>query len=258
MGGGSDDKPADDYKIPNLPEYSAGELLKMEKEVSGLYLSGHPLDAYRTQIAQIATCTIAQLLGEDAKQFDNQTVTFVCTIVKNKIMTTKSNTLMAFTTVEDLTGSMEMIVFPRILAECRAALQENAVVVANGRVSVKEDEAARLLVEGVQPIDSYDPNKNFGMNRVERVKRETSGGGAAGYFLTVPARDCPEMHKVENLLCNIFDGGTVKVYFRFLDTGKAVLARHMAIKDDPLLRTELERILGKNCVKVQDIEQSAK
>ena len=258
MGGGSDDKPADDYKIPNLPEYSAGELLKMEKEVSGLYLSGHPLDAYRAQIAQIATCTIAQLLGEDAKQFDNQTVTFVCTIVKNKIMTTKSNTLMAFTTVEDLTGSMEMIVFPRILAECRAALQENAVVVANGRVSVKEDEAARLLVEGVQPIDSYDPNKNFGMNRVERVKRETSGGGAAGYFLTVPARDCPEMHKVENLLCNIFDGGTVKVYFRFRDTGKAVLARHMAIKDDPLLRTELERILGKNCVKVQDIEQSAK
>ena len=258
MGGGSDDKPADDYKIPNLPEYSAGELLKMEKEVSGLYLSGHPLDAYRAQIAQIATCTIAQLLGEDAKQFDNQTVTFVCTIVKNKIMTTKSNTLMAFTTVEDLTGSMEMIVFPRILAECRAALQENAVVVANGRVSVKEDEAARVLVEGVQPIDSYDPNKTFGMNRVERVKRETSGGGAAGYFLTVPARDCPEMHKVENLLCNIFDGGTVKVYFRFLDTGKAVLARHMAIKDDPLLRTELERILGKNCVKVQDIEQSAK
>ena len=230
----------------------------MEKEGSGLYLSGHPLDAYRAQIAQIATCTIAQLLGEDAKQFDNQTVTFVCTIVKNKIMTTKSNTLMAFTTVEDLTGSMEMIVFPRILAECRAALQENAVVVANGRVSVKEDEAARLLVEGVQPIDSYDPNKNFGMNRVERVKRETSGGGAAGYFLTVPARDCPEMYKVENLLCNIFDGGTVKVYFRFLDTGKAVLARHMAIKDDPLLRTELERILGKNCVKVQDIEQSAK
>ena len=72
-------------------------------------------------------------------------------------MTTKSNTLMAFTTVEDLTGSMELLVFPRILAECRAALQENAVVVASGRVSVKEDEAARLIVEGVQSIDTYDP-----------------------------------------------------------------------------------------------------
>ena len=173
-------------------------------------------------------------------------------------MTTKSNTLMAFTTVEDLTGSMELLVFPRILAECRAALQENAVVVANGRVSVKEDEAARLIVEGVQPIETYDPDKNFGMNRVERVKRETSGGGAAGYFLTVPSRDSAQMHKVENLLCNIFDGGTVRVYFRFQDTGRAMLARHMAVKDDPLLRAELERILGKDCVKVQDVEHSAK
>ena len=258
MGGGEDEKPANDYKVPNLPEYSASDLLKMEKEVSGLYLSGHPLDAYRAQIAQVSTCTIAQLLGEDAKQFDNQTVTLVCTIVKNKIMTTKSNTLMAFTTVEDLTGSMELLVFPRILAECRAALQENAVVVANGRVSVKEDEAARLIVEGVQPIETYDPAKNFGMNRVERVKRETSGGGAAGYFLTVPSRDSTQMHKVENLLCNIFDGGTVRVYFRFQNTGRAMLARHMAVKDDPLLRAELERILGKDCVKVQDVEHSAK
>ena len=258
MGGGADEKPANDYKVPNLPEYSASDLLKMEKEVSGLYLSGHPLDAYRAQIAQVSTCTIAQLLGEDAKQFDNQTVTLVCTIVKNKIMTTKSNTLMAFTTVEDLTGSMELLVFPRILAECRATLQENAVVVANGRVSVKEDEAARLIVEGVQPIETYDPGKNFGMNRVERVKRETSGGGAAGYFLTVPSRDSAQMHKVENLLCNIFDGGTVRVYFRFQDTGRAMLARHMAVKDDPLLRAELERILGKDCVKVQDVEHSAK
>ena len=255
---GGNEKPADDYKVPELPEYAASELLKMEKEVSGLYLSGHPLDAYRSQIAQVSTCTIAQLLGEDAKQFDNQNVTLVCTIVRNKIMTTKSNTLMAFTTVEDLTGSMELLVFPRILAECRAALQENAVVVASGRVSVKEDEAARLIVEGVQSIETYDPAQSFGRNRVERVKRETSGGGAAGYFLTVPARDCPQMHKVENLLCNIFDGGTVKVYFRFRDTGKAMLARHMAVRDDPLLRAELERILGKDCVKIQNIEQSAK
>jgi len=230
----------------------------MEKEVSGLYLSGHPLDAYREQIAKISTCTIAQLQGEEAKQFDNQTVTILCTVVKNKIMTTKSNTLMAFTTIEDLTGTMELLVFPRVLAECRAALQENAVVVANGRVSVKEEEAARLIVEGVQPIDTYDPSKSFGKNRVERVQRETSSQGASGYFLTVPSRECPQMHRVENLLCNIFDGGTVKVYFRFCDTGQKVLARHMAVKDDPLLRAELERILGKECVKVQGVTQHAK
>ena len=258
MMGGEEEQAATDYKIPNTPEYPASELLKMEKEVSGLYLSGHPLDAYRPQIRQISTCTIADLQGEEARRFDNQNVTILCTVVKNKIMTTKSNTLMAFTTVEDLTGAMELLIFPRVLAECRAALQENAVVVANGRVSVKEEEAARLIVEGVQPIESYDPSKSFGKNRVEKVRRETSGGEATGYFLTVPSRQCPEMHRVENLLCNIFDGGTVKVYFCFADTGQKALARHMAVKDDPLLRAELERILGKEHVKVQIAEQNAK
>lgn len=258
MSGESREQAANDYKVPKLSEYPTSELLKMEKEVSGLYLSGHPLDAYREQIAKISTCTIAQLQGEDAKRFDNQTVTILCTVVKNKVMTTKSNTLMAFTTIEDLTGTMELLVFPRVLAECRAALQENAVVVAQGRVSVKEDEAARLIVEGVQPIDSYDPEKSFGRNRVDRVQKEMHAEGAAGYFLTVPGRDCPEMHRVENLLCNIFDGGTVKVYFRFADTGQKVLARHMAVKDDPLLRAELVRILGQDCVKVRETDNHAK
>ena len=258
MSGESQEPAINDYKVPPMQEYPTGDLLKMEKEVSGLYLSGHPLDAYREQIAKISTCTIAQLQGDDAKQFDNQNVTILCTVVKNKVMTTKSNTLMAFTTIEDLTGTMELLVFPRVLAECRAALQENAVVVAHGRVSVKEEEAARLIVEGVQPIETYDPNKSFGRNRVDRVQKETRGEGVAGYFLTVPARDCAEMHRVENLLCNIFDGGTVKVYFLFADTGKKAWARHMAVKDDPLLRAELVRILGPEHVKVQGMDQHAK
>lgn len=258
MSGETAEPAGNDYKVPKLSEYPSGELLKMEKEVSGLYLSGHPLDAYREQIAKISTCTVAQLQGEDARQFDEKNVTLLCTVVKNKVMTTKSNTLMAFTTIEDLTGSMGLLVFPRVLAECRAALQENAVVVANGRVSVKEEEAARLIVEGVQPIETYDPSKSFGSNRAERVQREKSGEGASGYFLTVPSLHCAEMHRVENLLCNIFDGGTVKVYFRFADSGKKALARHMAVKDDPLLRAELVRILGAEHVKVQTGSADAK
>ena len=253
-----DAAPANEFRVPDMPEYSTSELLKMEKEVSGLYLSGHPLDAYRAQISQISTCTVAQLQGEDARQFDNQQVTLVCIVVKNKIMTTKSNTLMAFTTVEDLTGTMELLIFPRVLADCRATLQENAVIVAHGRVSVKEEEAARLVVDGIQPIDSYDPAATFGRNRVQRVQREVSGEGVSGYFLTVPSRQCPEMHKVENLLCNIFDGGTAKVYFRFADTGKKMLARHMAVVDDPLLRAELAQILGADNVKVQNLPNPAK
>lgn len=84
MAGAEEAPQNDDYQVPNLREYDSGELLKMEKEVSGLYLSGHPLDAYREKIEKISTCTIAQLQGENARDFDNQTVTLVCTVVKTR------------------------------------------------------------------------------------------------------------------------------------------------------------------------------
>lgn len=242
-----------DFKVPALAEYPAAELLKMEKEVSGLYLSGHPLDAYRTQIEQVATCSIARLMGEDAKEFDNKTVTILCTVVKNKVMTTKSNTLMAFTTVEDLTGTMELLVFPRVLANCRAVLQENAVIIASGRASVKEDEGTRLIVEDVMSIHDYDPAKTFGENRVRRVI-EQQKPEIVGLWLLVPSQKSREMAKIENLLRNIFDGQT-RVFFKFEDTGQRMLApQSMWANDHPLLRAELERILGKEHVK----EQTAK
>lgn len=251
MMGGGDTAPVNDYKVPRMAEFSTAELLKMEKEVSGLYLSGHPLDAYREQIARVSTCTIAQILGENGKSLDNQTVTILCTVVRNRLMTTKSNTQMAFTTVEDLSGTMEFIVFPRVLGECRAYLQENAVIVAQGRVSVKEDEAARLLVDGVIPVDSYDVSKGFGENRSARVAARSPAAQVEGIWLLVPSRNCPEMHRIENLLRNIFDGPT-KVYFKFEDTGQRMLApQSMWATDDPLLRAELTRILGKGHLKIQ-------
>ena len=249
MAGAEEAPQNDDYQVPNLREYDSGELLKMEKEVSGLYLSGHPLDAYREKIEKISTCTIAQLQGENARDFDNQTVTLVCTVVKNKIMTTKSNTLMAFTTIEDLTGTMELWVFPRVLTSCRAYLQENAVVVTTGRASVKEDEGTRLIVESVLPVDGYDPSQSFGQNRSQRISAAAGDTAAQSIWLLVPSRECAQMHKVENLLQNIFDGPT-PVYFKFEDSGQRVRApQSMWAMDHPLLRQELERILGADHVK---------
>ena len=249
MAGAEEASQNDDYQVPNLREYDSGELLKMEKEVSGLYLSGHPLDAYREKIEKISTCTIAQLQGENARNFDNQTVTLVCTVVKNKIMTTKSNTLMAFTTIEDLTGTMELLVFPRVLTSCRAYLQENAVVVTTGRASVKEDEGTRLIVESVLPVDGYDPSQSFGQNRSQRISAAAGDTAAQSIWLLVPSRECAQMHKVENLLQNIFDGPT-PVYFKFEDSGQRVRApQSMWAMDHPLLRQELERILGADHVK---------
>ena len=249
MMSGDSEAASNDYTVPDKEESPLSVLLKDEKEVSGLYLSGHPLDAYRDQIGKISTCTISQLQGEEARRYDNQSVTLLCTIVKNRLMTTKSNAQMAFTTVEDLTGTMEMIVFPRVFLECRAQLQENAVLVVRGRVSVKEEEAPRLLVEGVQPIEGYNAGQSFGENRAAAVQAEKKE--VCGIWMLVPSRSCIQMEKIENLLRNIFDG-TTRVYFKFEDTGQRMLApRSMWANNCPALLRELERILGKDHVKLQ-------
>ena len=248
LGAGGDAAAAEDFRVPDLPEYPAAELLKMEKEVSGLYLSGHPLDAYRELAARVSSCTLADLADEEqARGYDNRMVTILCTVVKNKVMTTKSNTLMAFTTVEDLTGTMELLVFPRVFAECRHILQENAVVIAQGRVSYKEEEGTRLLVEGVLPVQGYDPDRSFAENQGGE-RRRPAVPRVESLWLLAPSRDCPEMKKVENLLRNIFDGST-PVCFKFEDTGRYMRApRSLWANDCPLLRTELERILGQGHV----------
>ena len=213
--------------------------------MSGLYLSGHPLDSYREKIEQYATCQILALSGESAKEYDGRQVNLVCTVVKTKFMTTKSNTLMAFTTVEDLTGTIEILIFPKTLANCRDALQDNAVVVVSGRVSVKEEEPAKLLADHVVPIDRYTPDQQ------NLAKRSTVAKESPKVvYLKLPGKDSPKMAKVRSLL-GILDG-TMPVYIRFVDTGKMVLApRTLWALDHPLLYSELNRILGEENVVVR-------
>ena len=101
------------YKLPDSgEEYPYDILLQMEKEVSGLYLSGHPLDHYRPVIEKVSTCRISELVGENAHAYDEQNVTLVCTVVRTKTINTKAGGMMAFITVEDLSGSMEVLACP--------------------------------------------------------------------------------------------------------------------------------------------------
>ena len=115
---------------------------------------------------------------------------------------------------------------------------------------MKEDEGTRLMVEGVIPADSYQPGQSFGENRAARVQSRP-GGGTAAIWLLLPSRQCRQMRQVTNLLENIFDGNT-PVYIKFEDSGQRVRApQSMWALDHPLLRAELERILGKDHVKIQ-------
>ena len=227
----------EDFHIEDHGEFPLPELLKMEKEVSGLYLSGHPLDGYRQQIQKIGACRIADLMGEEARRYDGKHVNIVCAVIKSKFMTTRSNTMMAFTNVEDLSGTMEIIVFPKVLADCRSALQDNAVVVINGRVSVKEEENAKLVAEKITPIEEYSAN-GAAASRPAQEKPARKG-----MYLKVPSRSCPQFAKVENLL-SIFEG-PLPVYIYFEDQKQLTLApRNLWSMEHELLTCELKRILG--------------
>ena len=233
---GSDEM--EDYHIQPLPEYGLSELLTMEKDVSGLYLSGHPLDAYREKINKIGCCRIIDLAGEEGRHYDGKTVRIACAVIRNKIMTTRSNSTMAFTNVEDLTGTMEIVVFPKVLAHCRDLLLDNAVVVITGRVSVKEEENAKLVADSIVAIDEYGSTKPQESEKAEKRK---------GLYLKLPSRTCPEFHKVENLL-TIFEG-SFPVYMYFEDKKQLTLApKNLWTLDNELLYSELRRILGDRSV----------
>ena len=236
-GEAQDEASADSYEIKQLSEYSHKELLQQEKDVSGLYLSGHPLDAYREQSARIASHSIKDLTGEDAHVKDGERVRIVCAVVKSRMMTTKSNSMMAFTSVEDLTGTMEVIVFPRVLDTFRDSLHENAVVVIDGKLSVREDEASKLLAESVVPIESYDPS------RPDKGRPDPMRKAAKKLYIRVPSRSSREYAKVVNLL-HIFDGD-MPVLLYLMDTKQYLqVPRHLYTSGHPLLFEELERLVG--------------
>lgn len=241
MSGGAQSASKDVYEIRHLEEYSHTELLQQEKEVSGLYLSGHPLDAYREQSAKFATHSIKALTGEEAHGLDNAHVRIVCTIVKSRMMTTKSNSLMAFTSVEDLTGTMEVIVFPKVLEVFRDAIRENAVVVIEGRLSVREDEPSKLMAESISPIEGYDP-KHPQANRPDRMR-----DAAQRLYIRLPSRSCPQYAKVVNLL-EIFNGD-MPVIFYLEDTKQKLAApRRLYTSGHPLFFQELRRLVGEKNV----------
>ena len=237
MAGGDGPAPQEGYEMKALPEYTHSELLRMEKEVSGLYLSGHPLDAYREQSARFSSHSIKMLTGEDAHKLDNTRVKIVCTVVKNRMMTTKNNSMMAFTSVEDLTGTMEVIVFPRVLDTYRDALQENAVVVIEGKLSVREDEPAKLMAETVTPIDRYDPARPDGY-RPDPLREAPKR-----LYLRLPSRKGMVYQKVVNLL-EIFDGDMPVVLYLEDEKKKLAAPRRLYTSGHPLLMQELGRLLG--------------
>ena len=146
-----------DVKLPDVGEYSKEMLLSFEKEVLGVYISGHPLEEWEELWKKGITNTTADfMLKEESGETvvkDNMSVTIGGMIADKKIKYTKNDKVMAFLTLEDLLGSVEVIVFPKDYEKYHEKLTEDNKVFIKGRVSLEEDKDGKLICERVTPFD---------------------------------------------------------------------------------------------------------
>ena len=164
FGAGTEESGPEDSRdpLPDLPEFPDGLKLSYEKEVLGLYLSGHPLASEEEHWRKYITCYTSDFArseeetapeeGGETRLQDGQDVTVGGIILGKTVKTTKSNKMMAFITLEDLYGSVEILLFPNVYEQYRPYLEEDAKIFARGRVSVTEDEDSKLICESLAPF----------------------------------------------------------------------------------------------------------
>ena len=242
MGGGfAQDESID---IPELEEFPLIELLNMEKEMAGLYLSGHPIDEYSAFAQSVGADRISDILNPDDERYhDRSKVKLIATVNKNKTQITKNNKMMAFVDIEDRYGTCEMIVFPNVLEESRDALYAGAVVQAEGTLSHKEEEDPRVLAD---KIIALPPAKDLKAADNSRTSARTAGVNASKeqrLYLKVSSLECREYFKARNLL-EIFPGST-KVIFYLSESRSQVLApKALWASLNPTMLGELKYQLG--------------
>ena len=152
-----EDKKEFEIRMPDVEEYDKEELLAFEKEVLGIYLSGHPLEKYRTVMEKTITAKSTDFQQDEETGYphvmDGQKVIIGGMITDKTIKYTKNNKVMAFLTVEDLVGTVEVVVFSRDYEKWQTLISEEARVFIQGRVSAEDDKASKMILEKVRSFD---------------------------------------------------------------------------------------------------------
>jgi len=143
--------------LPDIEEYPPKVFLLMEKEVLGMYLTGHPLDEYEEELKKNSNASSFDFINHESEGkpslVDGQVVRLGGMITAKSIKSTRKNQLMAFISLEDLYGSIEIIVFPNKYEEYQSYLNEDEIIFVKGRVALKEEEDGKLICEEIIPFD---------------------------------------------------------------------------------------------------------
>ena len=228
-----EDDAAAQIPIPKLPELSKADRMMMEKETTGIYLSGHPMDDYRSLLRNTHVVSIGALMEEDNPFADEQIVSVAGIVQEVKMKTTRNNSMMAYVTVEDDTASIEMLAFSNVLTQYGGYLRENTPVVITGRLSLRDDKEPQIVINRVRPISDFAREAS----QEQPVPKQQTFTGTL--YLRLPTEDDKLFPKIRAIL-NMFPGESQTVLY-FADTKQR---RGTFCTLDSRMLQELKNVLG--------------
>ena len=230
--------------LPDIPEYSATERMHMEKETTGLYLSGHPMTDWRPTAQRGGAVPIHEIMDDFASEdgpvrfADGQNVTVAGIVTSSRTRTTKNNTLMAYVVVEDETAAIELLCFSRTIDQCGSYMAVNTPVLVKGRLSVRDEKPPQIMCDSIYPLEQSIP--------VGEEHRPAAPKERSVIYLRVPSMDSREFRHI-SLVMTMFEGDTpLKV--RVADTGKMLGTTCL---DHPAFLQECREWLGQENVVVR-------
>lgn len=272
---------------PDVPEFSEKEILQLEKEATGIYMSGHPMTAYKDYARRIHSAKIIDLLEADVndkssfyKSGQRVKILTILSTVKKKV--TKNNTTMAFLQAEDVTGSIEVVVFPKKMEQVADLLIEDNIVLIEGRLELSDDSASKISLDSIElapslerlngtatvasappPPPDYVPMKRdiplptelkteqaqpVASAPVEKtaVPNAPQKKSTRGLFLRFSSENCGELSQVLPLITQY--SGPTPVHFYYTDVNKYNMQTGIATSVTQTLYVKLQNILGNSNV----------
>ena len=219
--------------IPKLKELNKADLMAMEKETTGIYISGHPMDDYRPFLKGTRVIPIGELMDEESQHQDESIVSVAGIVQAVKMKATRNNSMMAYVTVEDDTAAIEMLAFSNVLGQYGGYLKENSPVVVTGRLSIRDEKEPQIVINRARPISDFTDRE------VPEEPEQPKVIQADTLYLQLQGEADPNYRKVKAIV-NMFPGeGVVKVFFA--DTRKM---RGTRAAFDSRMVEELRNVLG--------------
>lgn len=218
-------------KIPEVEEFSKDERLHLEKELLGIYVSGHPLDSYLEEIRQQRSCSVAEI----SEQLDNVQVNLAGILTDIKFQTTKKGDLMASAVLEDLEGTIDLLVFPKTLPHVRNQLEENHICLLRGRVSIQDDRK-KIFVERIDSLSSVTKQQKESCKKVYIKIDEVA---------TYNDKD------VINYLAELPHGEVPVCLCYMADKKMLMLKERYWLVDDPVVFEQLSQYFGNENINIQ-------